>query len=298
MAESARGPRPDDHAPRDRRSAPAAPQPRTRGGRNLATAVVTALALVSVLVAAYLLGADAVFWLASLVVLVALYELLDAVARSGRRPPLPFALACAFALMAAAYFRPGDPELVVAALGVTTFGALALALRPARGATAASDVAWTVAAVAWIGGAGAAAVAMLTLDGGLNLLVAHVLVTAVGDIGAYFVGVRFGRRKLAPSISPGKSWEGFAAGVACALAAGTVAGLLLDELTVWDGVAIGALIGAFAPAGDLAESLAKRELGIKDSSRLLPGHGGFLDRIDAIVFCAPVVLLYLLLAVA
>ncbi|HEX2049573.1 MAG TPA: CDP-archaeol synthase [Actinomycetota bacterium] len=274
------------------------PQPRTRGGRNLATAVVTALVLVAVLVAAYLLGADAVFWLAAVVVLLALYELLDAVARTGRRPPIAFALACAFVLMAAAYFRPDDPELVVVALGVATFGSLALALRPARGRSAASDVAWTVAAVAWIGGAGAAAVSMLTLAGGLDLLVAHVLVTAIGDIGAYFVGVRFGRRKLAPSISPGKSWEGFAAGLVCALAAGTVAGLLLDQLTAWDGVAVGALVGVLAPVGDLAESLAKRELGIKDSGRLLPGHGGFLDRIDAIVFCAPIVLLYLRAVVA
>jgi hypothetical protein len=114
-------------------------------------------------------------------------------------------------------------------------------------------------------------VSMLTLDGGLNLLVGHVVVTALDDIGAYFVGVRFGSRKLAPSLSPAKSWEGFLGGFAIALCAGVTFGMLMDELSWLDGLAIAAIIGMLAPAGDLAESMAKRELGIKDSGRLLPG---------------------------
>jgi phosphatidate cytidylyltransferase len=134
---------------------------------------------------------------------------------------------------------------------------------------------------------------MLTLDGGLNLLVGHVAVAALDDIAAYFVGVRFGAHKLAPSISPAKSWEGFLGGFVTALVAGMVFGALLDELSWLDGLAIATIIGLLAPAGDLSESMAKRELGIKDSGRLLPGHGGFLDRLDAMVFCAPAVLLYL-----
>jgi phosphatidate cytidylyltransferase len=97
---------------------------------------------------------------------------------------------------------------------------------------------------------------------------------------------------MAPSISPAKSWEGFAGGLAGALGGGAVFGLVATQLTTLEGVAIGGICGLLAPAGDLVESLVKRELGIKDSGRLLPGHGGFLDRLDAILFCAPAVYVF------
>jgi phosphatidate cytidylyltransferase len=269
------------------------PQLPLRGGRSLTQAVVSAVVLVVLAIACYIGGPDWFFWLAATVLLAALFELVDAARAGGRRVVVPFALACGFALLTLAYYRPSDPELLVVAIGVTVFGSLVLALRPSRGSTPASDVAWTIMSVAWVGGAGAAAVSMLTLEGGLNLLVGHVAVTALDDIGAYFVGVRFGAHKLAPSISPAKSWEGFLGGFAIALFAGMAFGALLDELSWLDGLAIATIIGLLAPAGDLAESMAKRELGIKDSGRLLPGHGGFLDRLDAMIFCAPAVLLYL-----
>jgi phosphatidate cytidylyltransferase len=255
--------------------------------------VLTAVTLLVVAVACYLGGPAWFFWLVAVVVSVALLELLDAARQSGRKVMIPFGGACGFALMAAAYWRPRDAELLVVVAGATVLGAFLLALRPGRGATPASDVAWTVLGVAWIAGGGAAAVSVLTLDGGLNLLVAALAVIAVDDIAAYFVGVRFGKHRLVPSISPAKSWEGFAAGLVAALCTGGIFGALLDELNVLEGVAAAAIVGLLAPAGDLAESMAKRELGIKDSGRLLPGHGGFLDRIDAMLFCAPAVLLYL-----
>jgi phosphatidate cytidylyltransferase len=273
------------------------PQVPIKGGRSLAQAVLTAAILVVLVIVCYIGGAGWFFWLAAAALLLALYELLDAIERSGRQVEIPFALACGMGLLAAAYFQPDRPELLAVVGAVTVFGSFVLALRPNRGPTPASDVAWTVLAVVWVAGAGAAATSMLALAGGVNLLVAHVAITASDDISAYFVGVRWGRRKLAPSISPAKSWEGFIGGVAVALVAGTLFGALLDELTVGDGLAIAAIIGVLAPAGDLAESMAKRELGIKDSGRLLPGHGGFLDRLDAMIFCAPAVLLYLRLAV-
>jgi phosphatidate cytidylyltransferase len=269
------------------------PQLPIKEGRSLIQAVVTAAVLVIALIVGYFAGPDWFFWLAAVVLMAALFELLDAARAGGRRVVIPFGLACGFALLYFTYFRPRDPELLLITLGATVFGSFVLALRPGRGQSPASDVAWTILSVTWVGGAGAAAVAMLTLDGGINLLVGHVVITAGNDIGAYFVGVRFGRHKLAPSISPAKSWEGFVGGFATALVLGAALGALLDELSWIDGLAIATLIGALAPAGDLAESMAKRELGIKDSGRLLPGHGGFLDRLDAMIFCAPAVLLYL-----
>lgn len=134
---------------------------------------------------------------------------------------------------------------------------------------------------------------MLTVRSGVSVLLAHVLITAADDIGAFFAGTAFGRHKMAPSISPAKSWEGAAGGFVAALAAGAMFGSIIDVIGVGHGIVIGAIIGFLAPAGDLAESLVKRELGIKDSGRMLPGHGGMLDRLDAIVFGAPTVFLYL-----
>jgi phosphatidate cytidylyltransferase len=269
------------------------PQVPLKTGRNLIQAVVTAVVLVAVAVACYAGGPTYFFWFAAAVVAVAHFELLDALRQSGRRPVLLLGTASVFALMSAAYFRPARPELLLLVIGGAFLASFIAALRPSRGPSPASDVGWSMLALVWIGGGGAAAASMLTLNSGLNFLIAHVLVIALDDTTAYFVGVRMGRTRMAPSISPGKSWEGFAAGLAAALIGGTVAGSILGELGIAHGFALGAINGLLAPVGDLAESMAKRELGIKDSGRLLPGHGGFLDRLDAIVFCSPAVLLYL-----
>ena len=102
---------------------------------------------------------------------------------------------------------------------------------------------------------------------------------------------------MAPSVSPGKSWEGFAGGMGAAIAVGLGAAALLPELALWHGVVLGAVVAALGAAGDLVESLFKREMGLKHSGRALPGHGGLLDRIDAMVFSAPACLLLLNLIV-
>jgi phosphatidate cytidylyltransferase len=167
-------------------------------------------------------------------------------------------------------------------------------MRPKRGTTSASDAAWTVLGVAWIGGGGAGAVSILTLsDDGALILTAFVLITALDDIGGFFIGSKFGKHKMAPSISPAKSWEGFAGGLCASLLGGVLFGVLLFDLSVPEGLGLAAIASFLAPVGDLSESLVKRELGVKDSGRLLPGHGGFLDRLDAILFCAPAAFLYL-----
>jgi phosphatidate cytidylyltransferase len=258
----------------------------------LAQAVVTALFLVGLVVGFYVLGSSAFFVLICAVVLLALYELLDALKKSGRRPVITFGVLCGLGMLSVAYLeRPAYFGVVVAA---TVFGSLLLSLRPKRGASPASDAAWTMLGVLWIGGGGAAATAMTRLEpGGLDLLVALVAIVAADDIAAYFAGTAFGKHKLAPSISPAKSWEGFGGGMLAALGMGVVASLLLDELTLLHGLDIALIVGLLDPVGDLVESSAKREIGIKDSSGLLPGHGGMLDRLDAILFCLPAVYLYL-----
>jgi phosphatidate cytidylyltransferase len=113
-----------------------------------------------------------------------------------------------------------------------------------------------------------------------------LLVVWTTDIGAYFAGRSIGGPKLAPRISPGKTWAGLVGGMA---AAGLVGGLLtaLAGAGFWLAAGLGALLAAVAQAGDLFESRLKRHAGVKDSGHLIPGHGGLLDRIDGLVFAAP-----------
>jgi phosphatidate cytidylyltransferase len=114
-----------------------------------------------------------------------------------------------------------------------------------------------------------------------------------GDTGAYFAGRFLGRHKLYPRISPAKTWEGFAGGMATSVGmAFGVRAFALDALTTTDCLALGVLGGLAGPAGDLVESMIKRSFGVKDSGQILPGHGGMLDRVDALMFNAPVVYLY------
>lgn len=266
----------------------AAPVP----GRSLKQAVVTALILLALIIACVILGPTWFFGLALTVVLIAQFELLDACKQAGRRPSIVIGLAGGAAMMAVSYAERF--AFIAVVLAATMYLSFLWALRKTRGPTPASDIAWTLLSVAWVGGGGAGAAAMLTLGTQPTLVItAFILITALDDIGGYFVGVRYGRHKMAPSISPAKSWEGFAGGLVLSLLGGLGFGWVLDDLTAVQGVGLAAIAAFMAPIGDLVESMAKRELKIKDSGRLLPGHGGLLDRLDAIIFCAPAAYLYL-----
>ncbi len=116
----------------------------------------------------------------------------------------------------------------------------------------------------------------------------------VCDSGAYFAGRAFGRHKLFPRVSPNKTWEGAVAGFAAAIVAFVLfRQFLLPYLSLRDALVCGGIIGIFGQVGDLAESLLKRDAGVKDSSTLIPGHGGVLDRFDSLLFVAPVLFFYL-----
>lgn len=265
--------------------------------RSLGAAVATALLLVAAIVVAIILGKTAFFFLAATVVLLALYELMDALSRAGgRRPATPVAVLGGGAIITLAFLE--RPALISVAVVATALATIFWSLMPGRGKTPGSDAGWTLLGVLWIAGGGAAAVSLLTLStDGVLLLLCLVLVVAVDDIFAYFGGTNLGKRKLAPSISPGKSWEGMFVGSAAAIAMGAVVGLMMYDLSLVDGLVLGLIGAIFNPIGDLFESMVKREIGIKDSGRLLPGHGGMLDRLDAILMCAPGFFLYLRLVV-
>lgn len=149
---------------------------------------------------------------------------------------------------------------------------------------------WLVLAPAWL-----ALCYLRTEPLGQWLVIMVVAVVAGADIGGYFVGRRFGRRKLAIKVSPGKSWEGFWGGLAVNLVWVTALGLWLGEGRLLPLLAIIIPASLVSVLGDLLESMLKRYRGIKDSSQLLPGHGGVLDRIDSITAAAPLVALGVLM---
>ena len=136
-----------------------------------------------------------------------------------------------------------------------------------------------------------------TLPDGKFLLLAMFIMIWLNDTGAFLVGSMIGKHKLFPRISPNKSWEGFIGGVVFAIASSFVFKYCFpsyfENISIFGLAGMGAVVGAFATWGDLVESLIKRTLGVKDSGKLLPGHGGILDRIDSLLLVIPASLLYL-----
>jgi phosphatidate cytidylyltransferase len=130
------------------------------------------------------------------------------------------------------------------------------------------------------------------LPDGFAWLILTLTVTWLNDTGAYFAGRAYGRRRLYPRISPSKTWEGAAGGLAASVIGALLVKALgwLPQLPWWGSVLVGAGAAVLGPVGDLSESMLKRAYGAKDSSGLLPGHGGVLDRVDALLFTAPFVL--------
>jgi len=151
-----------------------------------------------------------------------------------------------------------------------------------------ASISATVMGAVWIG----VGLSFLLLVRGLPLhgrLATYTVVLAIwaGDTFAYFGGRLLGRHRMAPNTSPGKTWEGFVIGTAATVFVAFVALYKSNFLTIGESIVLGAVIAVAAPLGDLFESMLKRDAGVKDTGRLLGGHGGMLDRIDAVLFAAP-----------
>ncbi len=197
--------------------------------------------------------------------------------------PVAWVYAAALALASGALSALGDPAARIALIAAAVFWVLLVPIWLARGVAAGDRGVLIAAGVPVLVPAGYA----LAVLEPRQVLAALILVW-VADTAAYFVGSKWGRRKLAPSISPGKTWEGACGGVAAATAYAIICGTFLLGTARWPAYAIAAvLLAAISIVGDLFESAAKRQAGVKDSGRLLPGHGGVMDRIDSATAVLP-----------
>lgn len=267
------------------------PPPR-RAGRNLPAAFAVGGGLAAVVLASLLLWPPSFLAVIVVAVGVGSWELIRAVGSSGARPPVPPVLAAAVALPVAAWFAgPAGLSVAVLLVALTVVG-WRLAGGPAGYLRDVGAATLIMVYVPFLGGF--AALLGAADDGQWRLLV-MLAVVVLSDTGGYVAGVLFGRHPMAPAISPKKSWEGLAGSLVAAGAGGAVGLALGFGVSWWWGALVGLAVAVAAVLGDLAESLLKRDLGVKDMSGLLPGHGGLMDRLDSLLFAAPAA--YLLLSV-
>ena len=261
-----------------------------RAGRNLPAAIAVGVGLGAVILASLLIVRGAFLGVVVLAALVGAWELSNALATRGIRVPFLPVTVGGTSLLVGAWV--GGADVLVAALGLSVL--FLLVWRMPKGAKGyVRDVTAGVFVTAYVPLLGSFVVLMLVPDDGAMRIVAFMVGVIASDTGGYVAGVLAGRHPMAPTISPKKSWEGFAGSVtACAVAGWLTVTYGLDG-DPWVGVVLGVATAVAATLGDLAESLIKRDLGIKDMGRLLPGHGGLMDRLDSILMVAPVAWLVL-----
>jgi phosphatidate cytidylyltransferase len=265
------------------------PTPPPAPGRNLPLAFLSAAILAAVGIGAIAIGKAPFAVVASIVIVLAQGELYAALHRRGLQPATALGLVFGGLICAAAYLKGEQGAFAMFALGIV-FTFLWFMSLPARNRqNTVVNVAMTLLPMAYV--PLLASYVLMTLAfpvGGRQLMLAVLGLTFGYDILAFFFGSLWGQRALAPNISPRKSWEGVIGATLSlvAISLGIVASLdAIDSPSKAVGLAL--VIAVFAPLGDLAESLLKRDMGLKDIGSILPGHGGILDRIDSVLLAAP-----------
>lgn len=259
--------------------------PTRRSGRNLPLAIITGAGLAVAFLASLFWHPLAMLSLVFVLVVIALLELDSAFGDRATRPATPVALAAgAIAVFGAYLVGPGAQMFALALLLVGSAVWIFLAHSRDRvveviGATLLIGV-WVPLLASYAG------LLAAREEGSWYVLAAIALAVSI-DIGAYGFGSAFGRRKLAPRISPGKTWEGLAGGLAVVLVVATAVVAQLPGFDLVAALVVAVAVSAAATLGDLTESLVKRDLGLKDLGRILPGHGGIMDRVDSIIFALP-----------
>ncbi|MFF7156538.1 phosphatidate cytidylyltransferase [Streptomyces sp. NPDC008139] len=273
---------------------PPQPPAKKSAGRNLRAAIGVGLGLGAVIVASLFIVKAVFVGVVVVAAAVGVWELTSRLAeRKGIRAPLIPIAAGGTAMIIAGYLRGADGAWVAMALTALAILVWRMTEPPEnylRDVTAGVFAAFYVPFLATF------VVMMLAADDGPRRVLVFLLLTVISDTGAYAVGWRYGKHKLAPRISPGKTREGLIGAISFAMVAGALLmQYVIDDGRWWQGLLLGLAAAVSATLGDLGESMIKRDLGIKDMGTLLPGHGGIMDRLDSLLPTAPVV--WLLLAV-
>jgi phosphatidate cytidylyltransferase len=264
-----------------------------RAGRNLPVAIITALLLAGVLITTLVLSRPVFVAFLLGIVTLALLELLAVLRARATRPARPVVLAMGALLVVGAYLE--GPAALSFGLLVTILASFGWYLVDRGRTEVTRNVAATVFAVVYVPFMAAhLSLVVGRADHYVGAVIGYAALVVIYDTAAYATGATLGRRPIAPQVSPNKSWEGaIGASVAC-LAAGAFLLPLWEPWTLASGLVLAGATCVVAPLGDLSESMLKRDLAVKDMGSILPGHGGVLDRVDALLFMAPV--LYYVLA--
>lgn len=255
-------------------------------GRDLPVAIASGVAMAVLYAVALLSHPYAFLTFVALIVLLGLLELDAAFRARGLRPATLVAAGAGMVMIYGAHADgPGAQSLglVLLALGAVAWSMLGSARERVAGSIGA-----TCLMAVWVPFQASFAGLLLAREQGALLVSAVVSLAVTTDIAAFAWGSMLGRSKLAPTVSPSKTWEGLAGAVLTVLLlAGILTAALVDGLSVLQAMALGAGIAFAATLGDLAESLVKRDLGLKDLGRTIPGHGGIMDRVDGLLFALP-----------
>ncbi|MBO1267354.1 phosphatidate cytidylyltransferase [Arthrobacter cavernae] len=295
-------PAPAERVPtRERRKRERRPRenPTPKAGRNLPAAIGVGLAMLFAVLGGLLFLPLGFVLLTTGFAVLGVWEVFRALESHGTRLPIIPVMTGSGAMPVAAYFG-GLESLLFTMLASSVAVLLWRSIESASGAP--RSIFAGVFTLAWVpfmisfavlplhatGGATPVGLWPQGIPVGVWQVVTMLLLVVSNDTFGYIVGALFGKHPMAPKISPKKSWEGFAGSVAGAMVIGVLACLLFLDKPWWVGLVLAVGMVAAATAGDLAESMVKRELGIKDMSSILPGHGGVMDRLDSIVFAAPV----------
>lgn len=267
----------------------------SRAGRNLPLATAVGLGLLGLVGASLWYRKELFAVLAVVACAAALWELAQAFARRGVHLPLLPLVVGEVGILVSAY--TSGPEALLVAFLLTVGGVVVWRVLDGGGPQALRDAAAAAFAAAYVPFMAGFLMLMLAAPDGRERVALFVLLVVGSDTGGYIVGVLAGRHPLAPSVSPKKTWEGLGGSLLLSSAVGVVGMVWVFEASPFVGVALGAAAVATATLGDLAESLLKRDLALKDMGSLLPGHGGVMDRIDAMLLTAPMVYMLLLVLV-
>ena len=265
-----------------------------RSGRNLPVAITVALSILTLVLLSLLLIKELFIAFAALAVGLGLWELKKALAIKNIHLALPPLIVGAIGMLVSSYYA--GLEGLAVSFFFTVAGTGLWRLIEGGGASAVRDIVANTFATIYLPLVAGFVILLLAEERGHWYVLLFILLPVANDVGGFFAGTAFGKHPMAASISPKKSWEGFAGSLLLSIIVSLVGASLLLGFSYWTAVALGVVTTVLATFGDLSESLIKRDLGIKDMGSLLPEHGGVLDRIDSMLLSAP--FFYIILSVS